>query len=114
MTICKELLCTHQEGKFCDLDFGLEKSSNFSRIYSTLIFCRVNSVNTCQCSICIYTIRIHITVFSELLPYVNFHENFVCYLPDTDVEYFGQGEAKVLYSALKIFHTTGWLFYGMS
>lgn len=78
-----------------------------------LDFSRVSSVNTFECSICIYTIRIHITVFSKLLLRVNFHENFLCYLPDMDVEYFGQGEAKVSYSALKIFHSTGWLFSGM-
>lgn len=78
-----------------------------------LNFSRVNSVNTCQCSICIYTIRIHITVFSKLVLCVNFHENFLCYLPDMNMEYFGQGEVKVWYSALKIFHSTGWLFSGM-
>lgn len=104
----KELLCPHQEGKFCDPAFGLEKSSNFSRIHSMFNFSRVSSVN-----ICIYTIRIHTTVFFKLLLCVNFHENFLCYLPDMDMEYFGQGEARVWYSALKIFHSTGWLFYGM-
>lgn len=84
-----------------------------------LHFSRVNSVSVripvsvLSVFTLLYCIKIHITVFSELLMCVNFHETFPCYLPDMDVEYFGQGEAKVWYSAFKIFYSTGWLFSGM-
>ena len=95
MTICKELLHTHQGGKFCDTAFGFETSSNFSRNNATLNFSKVNRVNTCQCCIYFYTLRIHIAVFSKPLLCVNFYRNFHYYLPDMDMEHFGPGEAKV-------------------
>lgn len=110
MTVCKKELRTHQGGKFCDPAFGFETSSNFSRSNATLNFSKVNQVNTHQCSIYFYTLRIHITVFAEPLLCVNFYRNFYYYLSDMDVECFGQGEAKVWYSALKIFHSKGWIF----
>lgn len=110
MTICKEELCTHQRGKFCDPAFGFETSSNFSRINATLNFSKVNQMNTHQYFIYFYTLRIHVMVFSEPLLCVNFYRNFHYYLPDMDVKSFGQGEAKVWCNALKIFRRTGWLF----